>query len=60
MGLRFFEEVDVVFVEEICSLQKICKEKYCVFVFFVLYNNVINVSDLFEIYILEEKFKCVL
>lgn len=57
MGLRFFKEVDAVFVEEIRSLQKTCKEKYCALVLLVLYNNVICVSDLLETFISEEKFQ---
>lgn len=57
MGLRFFKEVDAVCVEEIRSLQKTCKEKYCALVLLALYNNVICVSDLLETFISEEKFQ---
>lgn len=55
MGLRFFEEVDAVFEENIRDLKKTSKEKYCALVLLALYNNVINVSDLPETYISEEK-----
>lgn len=57
MGLRFFKEVDAGFVEEIRSLQKTCKEKYCALVLLTLYNNVICVSGLLETFISEEKFQ---
>lgn len=57
MGLRFFEKVDVVIEEEIRSLQKTCKEKYCALVLLALYNNVICGSDLPEKYISEEKYQ---
>lgn len=57
MGLRFFKEVDAVFVEEIRSLQKTCKEKYCALVLLVLYNNVMCITDIPETYISEEKFQ---
>lgn len=60
MGLRFFEEVDAVFEENIRDLKKTSKEKYCALVLLALYYNVINVSDLPETYISEEKFQRVL
>lgn len=38
----------------------LCKEIYCVFIFFVFFNNVFCVDDLLKDKILREKFKKVL
>lgn len=57
MGLRFFQEVDAVFKEDISDFRDSCQEKYCALVLLVLYNNVICVTDLLKTYYSEEKFQ---
>lgn len=50
----------MVFEGEIRNFRVLFKNKYCFLVFFVLFNNVLNVKDILEIDDLREKFEFVL
>lgn len=56
----FFKELFVVFEKEVRMFRKLCKEKYCVLVFLVLFDNVLYVKGIKCDNIIEEKFKYVL
>lgn len=58
--MRFFIELVGVLEEEIRNFKIICKEKYCVLVFFVLFNNELCFVDIWDFLILKEIFEFVL
>lgn len=45
-GLIFFKEFDVVLVEEIRGFRNILKEKYCVLILFIFFNNDFCIDDI--------------
>lgn len=60
VGIRFFKEFIMVLVEEIRVIRENNKKIYCVFGFFIIFNNDFCVESLIENDLLENKFKKVL
>lgn len=58
--LKFFMELIEVFEEEIRDFRILCKERYCLLVFFVLFNNEFCIEDMLEGEIFRKKYKNVL